>query len=247
MAQALTSKPGGAIRRAMVSAFLLALGQLGDPRVRRLLARSLLVTLAVFLALAAGGWWALDLMLASSGFGSRFDVTEWQRGLIALIVTLIGGWLLWRVVAMAVLQFHADEVVQAVEERHYPGAHAAARQLALREEIAASLKGLHRAIGYNLVALPAAAVLLVTGVGAPLLLGLVNAVLLGRELTEMVWLRHRPDPLAPLPLSALERLVLGGFIVVLLSVPIANLLAPFIGAAMATHLVHRKGVPAHAA
>lgn len=231
----------------MLSAFLLALGQLGDARVRRLLVRSLAVTLALFAVLAAGGWWLLDWLLAGSGLAERLGTGEWQRGLFAAVLALLGGWLLWRVLALAVLQFHADEVVGLVEARHYPGAHAAARRLTLAEEVAASLKGVHRAIGYNLVALPAAVVLLVTGLGAPLLLGLVNAVLLGRELTDMVWLRHAPDPDAPLPLSALERLALGGVVVGLLAVPFVNLLAPFLGAAMATHLVHRKGVSPHAA
>ena len=33
----------------------------------------------------------------------------------------------------------------------------------------------------------------------------------------------------------------------LLAIPFANLLAPFLGAAMATHLVHRKGANGHAA
>ena len=231
----------------MLSAFLLALGQLGDARVQRLLVRSLAVTLALFAALAASGWWLFDWLLADSGLAQRIGASEGQRGLIAGLFAVLGSWLLWRVLAMAVLQFYADEVVAAVEQRHYPGAHAAARRLSLAEEVAASLKGLHRAIGYNLVALPAAAVLLVTGVGAPLLLALVNAVLLGRELTDMVWLRHAPDPDAPLPLSALERLVLGGVVVGLLSIPFVNLLAPFLGAAMATHLVHRKGVYPHAA
>ena len=64
---------------------------------------------------------------------------------------------------------------------------------------------------------------------------------LGRELQDMVWLRHRPSPDSPPPLSGVERLLLGGVIAVLLTVPVANFVAPFLGAACAVHLIHRKG------
>ena len=92
-----------------------------------------------------------------------------------------------------------------------------------------------------MLALPVALVLLVTGVGAPLVFLLVNAVLLGRELQDMVWLRHRTAPSETPPLSGLERLALGGVTAFLLTVPIANFAAPFLGAACAVHLIHRKG------
>ncbi|MBA4161357.1 MAG: hypothetical protein C0515_04615 [Novosphingobium sp.] len=88
--------------------------------------------------------------------------------------------------------------------------------------------------------------LLVTGVGAPLVFLLVNAVLLGRELQDMVWLRHRASPQDPPPLSGMERLALGGVTAFLLTVPLANFAAPFLGAACAVHLIHRKGL-GHAA
>ena len=158
---------------------------------------------------------------------------------------LLLGWLLWRILALAVLQFFADEVIEAVEARHYPQALANARKLPWREELAQGLRGGMRALGYNLAALPVALVLLVTGVGPALVFGGVNAVLLGRELTDLVWLRHRRDAAAKSPLASWERFVLGGLVTVWLTVPVVNLLAPLAGAAMATHLVHRKGVTSH--
>ena len=66
---------------------------------------------------------------------------------------------------------------------------------------------------------------------------LVNAVLLGRELTDMGWLRHRPTPDAATPVGSLDRLLLGGAIAGLMAVPFANLLAPVIGPPAGTHLV----------
>jgi CysZ protein len=64
---------------------------------------------------------------------------------------------------------------------------------------------------------------------------------LGRELTETGRLRHRDERGVPLPdLSFATRFVLGGICVALLTVPVVNLLASVVGAAMATHLVHRR-------
>lgn len=224
----------------MLRAFTLALGQLGDPAVLRVLLKSLAITLLLFLVLGSGLWWVAQTGLGLLGLEeSRFAGAEGLRGVLALVGVLIAGWLLWRIVALAVLQFFADEVVRAVELRHFPAAAATARQLGLREELANGLAGALRAIGWNLLALPVALVLAVTGFGAPLVFWLVNAVLLGRELQDMVWLRHRPTPDAPAPVGAGTRLMLGGATAALLTVPFVNLLAPLLGAAAATHLVHR--------
>ena len=98
---------------------------------------------------------------------------------------------------------------------------------------------------HTLFALPFALVLLVTGIGTPLLFWFVNALLLGRELTEMVALRHsahgKTDATA---VGGLTRFCLGGVVAALLAIPFVNLLAPVIGAASATHLFH--GRPRHA-
>ena len=118
---------------------------------------------------------------------------------------------------------------------------ARARKLGLAEEARRALAGAVRAILFNLAALPVALVLMVTGIGAPLVFLFVNAVLLGRELQDMVWLRHRSGPADPAPLTGFERLALGGGIAVLLTVPVVNFVAPFLGAACAVHLIHRKG------
>ena len=230
----------------MMQALALSLRQLGDPRLLRLLVRSVVETLVLLLAVGAVAWWALDRGLGWAGFADAGFLGGGLRGAIALVVVVIGGWLLWRVIALGVLQFHADDVVDIVEARHYPAALAEARPLGRRAAAAIALKGAARAIGWNLLVLPFALALLVTGVGTALLFWAVNAILLGRELTELVWLRQR-HRVAGMPLSAGQRFALGGIVAALLIVPFANLLAPFLGAAMATHLVNRKGVTTHAA
>ena len=220
----------------MISALTLALTRLFDPRLLPIWLKSLAATLLACAVLGLGGWWGLSALF------DRYAGQTGELGQIAAgLITLLAGWLLWRVVALAVLQFFADEVVHAIEARDYPAMAARARQLGWREELARGLGGAGRALLFNLIALPFALLLLVTGVGAPLVFIAVNAVLLGRELQDMVWLRHRPSPASPAPLSPLERLALGGVTALLLTVPIANFAAPFLGAACAVHLIHRKG------
>jgi CysZ protein len=229
----------------MLTAFALALAQLTEPRVLRILAKSILATLATFIALGAAGWWGIERGLAIARLdAAHVSDAEGLRGLLAAVGVLIGGWLLWRIVALAVMQFFADEVIEAVEARHYPAMLVQARKLGWREELSNGLRGAMRALIANLIAIPVALALVVTGLGTALVFWLVNAVLLGRELQDMVWLRHRDTTS---PLSAGQRFILGGIVAALLIIPFINLLAPFIGAAMATHLVHRKGTLPHAA
>ncbi len=221
----------------MLRALALALVRLFDPRLLPIWLKSLAVTLLACLALGLAGWSALMAALRRHYYVDDF------AELAAIAIVLLAGWLLWRIIALAVLQFFADEVVLAVEARDYPEMAARARKLGWREELRRALGGAGRALLFNLLALPVAAVLLVTGVGAALVFLLVNAVLLGRELQDMVWLRHRPSPESPPPLGPLERLALGAIVAILLTVPLVNFVAPFLGAACAVHLIHRKGAP----
>lgn len=223
----------------VMTAFARALGQLGDRRVLAVLVKSMGVTLAIFAALAVALWRGATLVI------ERY-AADWGEigGLIALVLGIIAGWLAFRILALAVLQFFADGVVHAVEARHYPAEAASARDLPFAEDARNALGGLARAVIVNLIALPVALLLLVTGIGTALLFWAVNAWLLGRELQDMVWLRHRANAQDGPPLGALTRLTLGGIVAAMLLVPLLNLLAPVLGAAAATHLVHsRKGRP----
>lgn len=216
---------------AMLAALPLAFAQLFERRLLALMLRSMVMTLAIVIAIGAAGWFAIERLGAAylPGDGAA-------RGVVALFVAVLAGWLLFRLIALAVLQFYGDEVVRAVEAKHYPAAAASARTLGWRQELAVGLRGMLRSLLWNLAALPVALVLLFTAIGPAVVFGAVNAALLGRELTEMVRLRHPDAAAVPAPV----RWALGGVVVALLTVPFANLLAPFLGAAAATHIVHRR-------
>ncbi|MCT2557924.1 EI24 domain-containing protein [Tsuneonella sp. YG55] len=217
-------------------AFALALGQLGDRRVLAVLAKSMAVTLAIFVVAGGAGLLALHRWLVSLEVAFSAELSA----LAAMVLTVLAGWLGFRIVALAVLQFFADEVVLAVEARNYPAAAASARTLSFAQDARNALKGIARAILVNALALPVAVLLLATGIGTPILFWAVNGWLLGRELMDMAWLRHRASDADALPLSGLTRFALGGIVSALLLVPFANLLAPVLGAAAATHLVQSR-------
>lgn len=221
----------------MLRALTLALAQLGDPAILRVLVKSLLVTLAVFAAAGSG------LYL---GLRAAFDAlvgTDYSGGLatIAAIVLLaMGAWLLFRMVAIAVVGFFADEVVAAVERRYYPAAHATARSVGAARSIRMGLGSAGRALGINLLMTPVYIALLFTGIGPAIAFFLVNALLLGRDLGDMVASRHLDDAAIRGWRGATRRrqFALGLVGTGLFVVPLLNLLAPVVGAAMATHLFH---------
>ncbi|RVQ67654.1 hypothetical protein EKN06_06835 [Croceicoccus ponticola] len=223
-------------------AFALAFAQLGDRRVIRLLVKSILISLVLAVALGA----AL-VVLMGWGVGAIFglDYDQQVPGVgVAMVVVLglvglIAAWLAWRIVSIAVLQFYADDVVALVESGHYAGL--SPRDLPMGEQARIALRGAVRALVANLIALPFALALVFTAIGPAIVFALVNAVLLGRELQDMVWIRHQRDGAAA-PLGFVSRFLLGLSVVGLLAVPILNLLAPFLGAAAATHLVHRAAL-----
>ena len=219
---------------AVPAALAKAFGQLSDRAVLAVAAKSIAITLVVFAGLGAGLYFAL------AEVSRRYGVDEGWAGLVAALLVPVAMWLLFRVVALAVLQFFADEIVAAVEARHYPAFAAQAKALPFHRDLRNSLRGLARTLGYNLLALPLAAVLAFTAIGPALVFFAVNAVLLGRELTDMAWLRHCQDDARGNPAPFTDRMLMGAAIAGMMLVPIAGLIAPIIGAAAGTHLVLRR-------
>jgi CysZ protein len=225
----------------VLHAFLLSLAQLGDRRVLAVLAKSLALTLVLLLTFGAALWWSAVAAARWAGWESWSGLA----GVAALLGGVLLGWLIFRAVAIFAVGVFADDVVAAVEARHYPDALARARPVPLGRSIAMGVAAAGRTVAINLAALPIYLLLLATGVGTPIGFFAVNALLLGRDLGDMVAARHLTRPALPAFRRAtrLPRLLLGAAGTALLLVPIANLLAPIVAAAMATHLFHRRLAP----
>lgn len=212
-----------------------ALPDLALPGVRRMLLKVLVIGLALLLLPAIGAGWALGLWLPE---GQAMDGLAAAAGVVLLLLL---GWFGWRVVAVALVNLFADDVVDAVEARHYPARSDTAKRAGLLSGGAMALRSAGRAILANLLASPVYLLLLVTGIGTAVAFLVVNGWLLGRDMEEMVANRHRAasdDPAWRWP--PLARFLFGVTGTLLLAVPVVGLLAPAWIAAAATHFAHRR-------
>jgi CysZ protein len=223
----------------MVRAFLLSLAQLGDRRILAVFLKSMLVTVALIGVLGAALWYGATVLADRWGWDA---LSGGLLGAVALLAAFGASWLLFRAIAIGVMGVFADDVVVAVEARHYPQALATARSVTMARGIGLGLRSAGRAILINLALAPVYVALLVTGVGTWLLFFLVNGWLLGLDLGTMVAVRHVPSAMMRdwRKTGAVDRFAMGVAGTALFMVPVLNLFAPILGAAMATHLFHER-------
>lgn len=230
----------------MLAAFLKALGQVPtDRRLRKVLWRSIGLSIVVFAALWVGAWWGLDWAGGALG-GSLAEggiwqtLIEWLVSLGGLAAVLIASFLLFPAVITVVLSLFVDEVAAAVEARHYPDLPAVREQPIL--EALQDVLGLAAAtVVLNLLVLP---IYLLLSLVPPLNLFVfyaLNGYLLGREYFEQVAVRRLSRP----EVQALRgrrrgRLTLAGVLIALmLTIPIVNLVMPVVATAFMLHVFER--------
>jgi CysZ protein len=227
----------------VIRAFALSVGQLTDPRILGIVGRSLAITLLLFVAIGVVLGYALDGADPCGWIGGdSCPLGGSASSFGAFLLTAIGLWFLFPTVAIGVVAVYMDRVVAAVESRYYPASAETARPIGMMTGVLLGLRSSLRLLVYNLVALPFYLLLLITGIGTVLLFVLVNGVALGRDLGEMVAVRHldRRGSQAWLRGTRGDRALMGMIVAGLFMVPIVNLLAPVLAAAMVTHLFHAK-------
>jgi len=217
-----------------------ALGQLGDPRFRRVLFLGIGLTVALLFAVTVAfvwlvGWFVPEtLSLPWIGEISWIDdALSWAVVPLMLVLSVF----LMVPVASAFTGIFLDEVTDAVEARHYPEAGPAPYVpfgTALRDSagffgviVAANVAAL---VPYLLLA-PLAPVIFVA----------LNGYLLGREYFQLIAMRRlgRAGAREARRRNAGTIWLAGAVMAVPLAVPVLNLLVPVIGAAAFTHLFHR--------
>jgi uncharacterized protein involved in cysteine biosynthesis len=225
----------------MPAALILSLAQLWDAPIRRVLLRALLLTLALFALFAWGVFVAVGHIETTGwpGWLQRF----WAAGAgdaAAVLLSALLTWLGFTSIATAVMAIWQDEIIVAVESRYYPAAKGHA--LGLGVELAMGGRAALRVALINIALLPAYLLLLVTGVGPLILFVIANGWALGREYLEAVAARHlslgesRNWPRR----NRWDSWGIGIFTAGLFALPVANLVAPIVGAMMATHIFHRE-------
>ena len=224
----------------ILAAFFKALSQLGDRRFRRVVFLGALLALALLLAVYAGFlqlvWWLTPESLDIPFVGPVTGV-ETLLGWASLLLMVGLSTFLMVPVAAAFTGLFLEDVVDAVEDRHYPhlpGAIPAGWAAGLRQTV--NFLGLVIAVNVaGLLVYPFAGLL------APVAFWMVNGFLLGREYFTLVALRRLP-PEAAATLRRRYRFRLwaaGTLMAAPLSIPFVNLLVPVLGVATFTHLFHR--------
>lgn len=200
--------------------------------------QSILLTLAILIAAAVALFFGGDYLLSLWGWGIELGTWKYTIGL-AMGLLLI--WFLFRSVAILVIWIFADDIAEAIEWEHYSHSALSATKPSWMKSLVIGLRSLLRAIVYNLLALPLYIIALFTVVGTPIIFLIINGLLLGKELEEMIALRHQSpiDSTNDWAMGKFERFSLGFAMNAAMMIPFVNFLIPVIGVAAATHMMHR--------
>ena len=208
-----------------------AISQLTDPSFRSVVIRSVLLSVVVFAALTAFVWWALARWGVFDGVvGWAFDFVGWS---LFVVVT----WVLFPAIVSLFVSVFLDEIVDAVERRHYAD-EPASTALGIWEAFVIGLRFTALLVVLNLLVLPLhLLVFWLPLINVFIFYGL-NGYLLSREYFDLVALRHHDDDqVTRLRRKNAGKLFLTGVaIAFLLTVPIVNLFAPIIGVAAMVHV-----------
>ncbi|MGR3371709.1 EI24 domain-containing protein [Pseudooceanicola nanhaiensis] len=222
------------------AAFSLTVGQLGDPRFRRVLFIGVGLTFALLVAVTAGVLLLVNWLLGPEASLPLIGPVTWVNDLATVtgfLVMLVLSVFLMVPVASAITSLFLDDVAQAVEDRHYPALPPVGHQ-GIGEAVKDSVAFLGVLIVANLLAL----VLYV--IFAPFALFIfwgLNGFLLGREYYTLAAMRRvGREEAARLRRRHMGTIWVAGVLMAMpLSIPLVNLVIPILGAATFTHIFHK--------
>lgn len=219
------------------NAFGLALGQLSDPRFRRVLLLGVGLTVMLLIGAATGFVWLIDWISGDSIWLPILGEVQWLDDLFswgAAFLLLLLSMFLMVPVASAITSMFLDDVADAVEAVHYP--HIPQRpRTPLWEALRDTVNFLGVIVGVNVLAM----ILYVAF--APIAIFIfwaVNGFLLGREYYTLAAMRRvgRKRAKELRRKNFLTIWAAGILMAMPLSIPLLNLLIPILGAATFTHL-----------
>ncbi|ASM70881.1 MULTISPECIES: EI24 domain-containing protein [Roseobacteraceae] len=227
------------------ASFFAALGQIGDPRFRRVLLLGVVLTIALLVAFTTGLVWLIDALTADSVDAPIVGEITWLDDILSwgsVFLMLVLSVFLMVPVASAITSMFLDEVAQAVEDEHYPNLPPAIN-VPFGDAVRDTVNFLGVLIGANLLAIIVYVILtlMLMPFLTPLVFWALNGFLLGREYFTLAAMRRVGREQARV-LRSQHRMTIffAGFLMAIpLSVPLVNLLIPILGAATFTHLFHR--------
>ena len=219
----------------LMRAATLTLGQISDPVFRGVVIKSVLFTLALFVALTVVFYWAVpEVKVFESGWLQWANSALEVGGSLAFFAALV---LTFSAPATLIGGIFLDDIAMAVEKRHYPDDEPG-RSADFSKTFGVSLRFIGITLVLNVLALPFYLIaLLFPPLFACIFYGL-NGYLLSREYFELVSLRHK-DAKAARQLrkaNGLRVFSAGVVIAFLLTVPIVNLFMPILATAFMLHI-----------
>lgn len=227
--------------RMILTDFLKAIGQLPDPRFRRVLGLGIMLTIALLVGAYALILWVIE---ATTGQGIEVPGVEgpvmWIGDLLSwgsLGIMIFLSIFLMVPVASAITSLFLDDVAQAVEDRHYAYLKPVPR-VPFFDGLRDTVNFLGVLVGANILAIFAYVLLPFL---APFIFYALNGYLLGREYFQIAAMRRLGrDGAKDLRKQHTGQIWLAGCLMAVpLSIPLINLLIPILGAATFTHLFHR--------
>lgn len=220
--------------------FFKAVGQIGDPRFRKVLLLGVGLTLALLIGTYAGLLFLVEWLTGETTTLPIVGEVTWVGDLLSfgsLVLMVVLSAFLMVPVASAITSMFLEEVAQAVEDRHYPRLGPAERT-PLGEAVKDTVNFLGILIGANLLAL---ILYVMFAPAAPFIFWGLNGYLLGMEYFQLAAMRRIGRKRAKeMRRKHLMTIWAAGVLMALpLSVPLLNLLIPILGAATFTHLYHR--------
>ncbi len=223
----------------IIQSFLKALGQIGDPRFRKVLLLGVALTFALLVATYAGLLWLINIFVGDQATLPILGEVTWLNDLLSVssfLFMMVLSVFLMVPVASAITSMFLDEVAQAVEDQHYPSLPPAQR-IPFGDALMDTLSFMGVLIVANLLALILYA--LFTPFALFIFWGM-NGFLLGREYFTLAAMRRlgREGARKLRAKHATTIWIAGILMAVPLSVPLVNLLIPILGAATFTHIYH---------
>ncbi len=223
----------------ILNSFFMALGQIGDPRFRKVLLLGVGLTFALLVAAYAGFLWFLNTLVGEQVTLPILGEVTWLNDLLSVssfLLMMVLSVFLMVPVASAITSMFLDEVAQAVEDKHYP-ALPAVPHVPIWDSLRDTLSFLGVLIVANLLALILYAMFTPL---APFIFWAMNGFLLGREYFTLAAMRRLGrEGARKLRAQHMPTIWIAGTLMAIpLSIPLINLLIPIIGAATFTHIYH---------
>ncbi len=224
----------------MLDAVARSFAQLGDPRLRWVILKSLAIAALFYILLWIGAWFLAQATptvqiswLGETASGWLTDVLRFLVGLAAFVLPLF----LFPAFFGIIVSLFLEEVADAVEDRYYPHL-GKAPGVPIWVGIWSGVKFFLLLVAINVVLLPIYIVLLFFPLLSVVLFCVVNGYLCSVEYFELVGLRRqRMAEVTALRRAWRGRVWYAGILIAAAGiVPFLNLLAPVLGTALMVHV-----------